>query len=458
MIGLKKSWVLKTRLLVKRRKQEGGEYMTTQTILPVNHEALAAFSKSSGEPAWVTEIRSKALELAAGLELPKLEKTRLDRWTLDNYGKLRQGGQTSEELPESLSSLIDINEHSNLIVQRNSGVVFTKLSPELTAQGVIFTDLETAVREHGDLVKKHLFTAVPAEENQLTALHAALWNGGVFLYVPKNVEVEVPLQAVFLIDDASTSFTPHVLIVADSNSRVTYVDNYISGDLSEAIVHNGAAEVFVQAGSKVQFASVHHLAGQITDLTYRRAVVENDGSIEWIIGEMNSGDAMSETLSVLKGNGSTSDAKVIAVGSGSQKLNLTTKAIHFGKSSDSQMITRAVMREESTAIINGITKIEKGATKANGEQTEKVLMLSPKARGDANPILLIDEDDVTAGHAASVGQVNAEQIYYLMSRGISRSQAERLIIYGFLAPVVSDIPLEQLQNQLQSLVERKLGQ
>ncbi|MOA26917.1 FeS cluster assembly protein SufD [compost metagenome] len=173
---------------------------------------------------------------------------------------------------------------------------------------------------------------------------------------------------------------------------------------------------------------------------------------------MNAGDSVSETLSILQGNGSLSDAKVIAVGSSTQKLNLTTKAIHFGKNSDSQMITRAVMREQATAIINGITKIEKGATKANGEQTEKVLMLSPKARGDANPILLIDEDDVTAGHAASVGQVNPEQIYYLMSRGISREQAERLVIYGFLAPVVSDIPLEQLQEQLQGLVERKLGQ
>ncbi|MNP19562.1 FeS cluster assembly protein SufD [compost metagenome] len=166
---------------------------------------------------------------------------------------------------------------------------------------------------------------------------------------------------------------------------------------------------------------------------------------------------MSDTNSILKGNGSSSDSKVIAVGSGSQKLNYTTRAQHFGKNTPSQMITRAVLREQSTAIINGITKIEKGASKSDGQQTEKVLMLSPKARGDANPILLIDEDDVTAGHAASVGQVNAEQVYYLMSRGISRTEAEALIIYGFLAPVVSQIPLEGLQTQLQSLVERKLG-
>lgn len=433
--------------------------MTTQTVLPVEPNTLQSISAGNGEPAWLTESRVGGLRLAAELELPKLEKTKLERWDLSHFGAFRSGQPArSQELPTQVASLVDLKEDSNLLVQHNSSVVYTRLSADLAGKGVIFTDLETAVREHGDLVKTYLHSAVKPEENRLTALHAALWNGGVFLYVPKNVEVEIPLQSIFLIDDPSASFAPHVLIVAESNSRVTYVDNYISGSYERKIVHNGAAEVFVKAGAKVQFATVHHLNEQTTDLIHRRAVIDNDGSIEWIVGEMNAGDSVSETLSILKGNGSLSDAKVIAVGSGSQKLNYTTKAIHFGKSSDSQMITRAVMREQATAIINGITKIEKGATKANGEQTEKVLMLSPKARGDANPILLIDEDDVTAGHAASVGQVNQEQIYYLMSRGITREQAERLIIYGFLAPVVSDIPLEQLQEQLQGLVERKLGQ
>src|SRR5690606_13628822 len=150
---------------------------------------------------------------------------------------------------------------------------------------------------------------------------------------------------------------------------------------------------------------------------YRRALLEQDASINWVIGEMNFGDTMSDTHSILKGNGSNSDAKVICVGTGDQKLNITTRAAHFGRNSSSDMLTRAVMRDNATAIINGITKIEKGATDANGEQTERVLMLSPTARGDANPMLLIDEDEVKAGHAASVGQVNKDQLYYLMSRG-----------------------------------------
>lgn len=437
--------------------------MSAQTVLPIDRQSVAEQSQARREPEWMTQLRVEALELAESLELPKLEKTRIDRWNLQSFGsyKANEPLNSLDQLPEAATALLQ-NEGQgkpdNLLVQRNSGVVYHSVSEQLKAQGVIFTSLQDALEQHGDLVKSYFMSVVGKDENRLTALHAALWSGGVFLYVPKNVQVEVPVQALFLTDDAEASFSPHVLIVAEQHASVTYVDNYLSEGNLGGLVQNGVVEVVVKPGAKVTFASVHHLSDSVTDLTYRRALVENDGSIEWIVGEMNSGNAMSDTTTLLKGNGSQSDAKVICVGTNDQKLNITTRAVHFGKSSESGMITRAVMRDEATAIVNGVTKIEKGATKANGEQTEKVLMLSPKARGDANPILLIDEDDVKAGHAASVGQVNPEQVYYLMSRGISRAEAERLIIYGFLDPVVAEIPLELVQNQLRSIVERKLGQ
>ncbi|UHA72406.1 Fe-S cluster assembly protein SufD [Paenibacillus sp. 481] len=437
--------------------------MTTQTVLPVDRETVAALSTSKSEPAWLAELRLQALEKAATLENPFLEKTKLDRWNLKHYGAHAEAQEVAAfaDLPEAARVLFAddaAQEADNVVVQYNSSAVYRRLNAELAAQGVIFTDLETAAREHEALVKPYLMQAIKADDNRLAALHAALWNGGVFLYVPKNVVVDVPLQALFYMDNADATFAPHVLIVAEANSRVNYVDNYVSGELDKEFVHNGIVEVFVKPGAKVTYASIHHLSEKTTDLTFRRAVVENDGRIEWIIGEMHNGNAASETTSILQGNGSTSDAKVICVGNGDQKLNITTKAVHFGKNSDSQMITRAVMRENASSIINGITKIEKGATKANGEQTERVLMLSPKARGDANPILLIDEDDVTAGHAASAGQVNREQVFYMMSRGITRPDAENLIIRGFLAPVVAELPNEHLQQLLRRYIERKLGQ
>lgn len=434
--------------------------MSSQTVLPIDRNSVADLSASRSEPSWMTELRLKALELAGSLELPKLEKTRIDRWNLSSYGTYKAPAKLQEPgaLPEAAKLLLgESGEPANLLVQRDSGIVWSQLSSELAEQGVIFTDLETALREHGELVQKYFMSVVKPDENRLTALHAALWNGGVFLYVPKNVEVKIPLQAIFIADDAEATFAPHILIVAESNSSVVYVDNYISEDGKE-FVHNGIVEVIAKPGSSVQFASVHDLGKGSTGVTYRRAIAENDARIEWIIGELNSGNAMADTSTLLKGNGSSSDAKVISVGKADQKLNLTTRAVHFGKSTPSDMITRAVMQDEATAIINGITKIEKGATGANGEQTERVLMLSPRARGDANPMLLIDEDDVKAGHAASVGQVNPEHMHYLMSRGITRTEAHKLVVYGFLAPVISEIPLENVQKQLQALVERKLGQ
>ena len=435
--------------------------MSTQTILPIDRQSVVELSRNKQEPEWMTALRTEALELAGSLELPSLTKTPIERWNLRFDGEYKAASPVDqpERLPEKVRNLLDDATHpENVLVQHNSGVVYKRLSPELSASGVIFTDLETALREHPELVRKYFMTCVNKEENLLTALHAGLWSGGVFLYVPKNTVVEAPIQAFFYIDDPNARFVPHVLIVADNNSSVTFAEHYASGDLDGGMVLSGIVEVFVNSGASVNFASTHHLHLPVTDLTYRRANVEKDGRINWVVGEMNLGNSMSETTSKLIGHGAASDMKVITVGTGEQMMNITTKVIHIGKATESEMTTRAVMRDQATAIINGITKIEKGATGANGEQAEKVLMLSPSARGDANPILLIDEDDVKAGHAASVGQVSEEHIYYLMSRGISREQATKLIIYGFLAPVVAEIPISRMQEQLQALVERKLGQ
>ncbi|ANY65089.1 Fe-S cluster assembly protein SufD [Paenibacillus sp. BIHB 4019] len=433
--------------------------MSTQLSTPTDRQSAEALSRSKNEPNWLVDLRGEAAELAGTLEWPKPEKVKIERWNLTAVGSYDQAAPANAltDLPEVVRELV-AEGTENLVIQQNSSPVWTQLSAELAAKGVIFTDLETACKEHGDLVKPYLFQAVAKDEDKLTALHAALWNGGVFVYVPRNVEVEIPLQAILFNTKAEASFAPHIVIVAESNSRVTYVDYVVTepGAVTEPFVYHSVVEVYVKAGAHVRFGSIHHLGGSGVDLTVRRAIIDNDGVMEWVLGDLSDGSTLSDTKSVLKGNGSQSDAKVISIGKNAQQMSLTTQAVHFGLRSDSNMVTRAVMKDSASAIINGITKIEKGATKANGVQTEKVLMLSPKARGDANPILLIDEDDVTAGHAASVGQVNPEQVYYLMSRGISKQNAERLVIYGFLAPVVSEIPIDAVREQLEKLLVRKL--
>lgn len=431
--------------------------MSTQTILPIDRNSVIEHSRVNNEPEWMTNLRLQALELAGQLEYPKLEKTRIDRWNLESLHSHAQAGksQVIQEIPEAAKSLMD-EQTGPLVFLNSSGEVFSRLPEELASQGVIFTDLNTAIQKHTDLVQPYFMKAVTIEEHKFAALHAASWSGGVFLYVPKNVTAEIPFQSFFLADSVNAAYSSHILIVAEDNSSVIFTDSLVSREQEGEQVSNVVVEVFVKQGAKVHFSSVHQMGERTVDIAYRRAVVEKDGSIEWVVGEMNNGNGISDTTSLLKGEGSFSDAKVICVGVKAQSLNLTTRAVHIGKRTTSEMSTRAVMRDEATAIINGVTKIEKGATGANGEQAEQILMLSPQARGDANPILLIDEDEVMAGHAASVGQVNPEHIHYLMTRGISRQDAERLIIYGFLAPIVSQIPLEKLEQRLRQVVERKL--
>ena len=433
--------------------------MLTEPLLPVSREGVMSWSQRAGEPAWLTELRLQALERSGTLDWPHLEKMKLSRWKLGSFGEHRTAAPIKDrlDLPAVVRQYLHDDRQDNLLVQRNSGVVYANLAPSLAEQGVIFTDLQTAVREHEALVRPYLFSLVQPGEHKVSALHAAWWSGGVFLYVPRNVVIEQPIQAVFLSDEDEAAFSPHILIVAEPNSRVSYVDNVIGGESGRRSVHNGIAEVFVKDGAQVDFASIHCMGREITDLTIRRAHVERDARIQWIIGQLNDGDSMSDTMSILQGRGSNSETKLICVGTGSQAINASTRAQHIGRGSASDMLTRAVMRDEATGIFNGITKIEKGATDSNGQQTERVLMLSPRARGDANPLLLIDEDEVKAGHAASVGQVNKDQIYYLMSRGIPREDAVKLIVYGFLSPIVAEIPIESVEKQLAALVERKLG-
>ncbi|WHY85290.1 Fe-S cluster assembly protein SufD [Neobacillus novalis] len=435
--------------------------MTTEIKLPFDKDNVRSFSKEMSEPAWFEEFRLKAFESFEQLPMPRPDKTRIDKW---NFTQFTQHTVNSTayaslaELPEEVKALVDIDaEHKNLYIQHNQTPAFISLSEELKSKGVIFTDIFTAAREHSDQLKKYYMTqAINADEHRLTALNAALVNGGVFLYIPKNVEIAEPIQAVYIHDDAEANLFNHVIVVAEDNSSVTYVENYISTMEVSTTVANILAEVIVNANAKVTFGAVDTLAKGITTYVNRRGVVGRDGRIEWALGLMNEGNTISENTTNLIGDGSYGDTKTVVVGRGEQTQNFTTKIVHFGKNSEGYILKHGVMKDSATSIFNGIGKIEHGASKSNAEQESRVLMLSEKARGDANPALLIDEDDVTAGHAASVGRVDNVQLYYLMSRGIPKKEAERLVIHGFLAPVVNQLPIEGVKKQLTEVIERKV--
>ena len=432
--------------------------MTTETKLPFEKADISSYSAQNNDPAWLSELRLQAFTGVEDLPMPRPDKTKIDKWNFTSFQKHTVESEafaSLEEIPEEIRSIIEKNK--NLYIQRNNTPAHLTLSEELKAQGVIFTDIFTAARDHAELVQKYFMKdGVKVDEHRLTSLHAALVNGGAFLYVPKNVEVKEPIQSVFLVDNPETTLFNHVLIVADDNSKVTYVENYFSAVESNEGIANIITEVFANNNATVEYGAVDTLSKGFTTYVNRRGIAGRDGRIEWSLGLMNDGNTISDNTTYLMGDGSYGDTKSVVVSRGEQKQNFTTQIIHHGLRSEGFILKHGVVKDSASTIFNGIGKIEHGATKANAEQESRVLMLSEKARGDANPILLIDEDDVTAGHAASVGRVDPTQLYYLMSRGIHKQEAERLIIHGFLAPVVDQLPIEGVKKQLVEVIERKV--
>lgn len=433
--------------------------MTAETIV-YDEAYIREFSKERNEPEWLLDLRLRGLKLSNELAMPKPDKTKIDNWNYTSFEHQvsAEAVGTLQELPKEVKELLDEEQSAgNIIVQRNATVAFKELSEELKNKGVIFTDLRTAFQEHSELVKKYFMTeAVKIDKHRLTAMHAALLNGGTFLYVPKNVEIEVPLQAVYWQEDPSAGLFNHVLIVAEDNSSVTYVENYLSTGSGKESVANIIAEVFAGPNALIRYGAVDNLGSSVTSYINRTGMVSKDGRIEWALGQMNDGNTVSENWTECIGDGSSADAKMVTIGRGKQVQNFLVRVDQIGKHSDGQIFAHGVMKDNATGVFNGIGKIHQGGMKSNAEQTSRILMLSEKARGDANPILLIDEDDVTAGHAASVGRVDDLQLYYLMSRGIDRLEAQRLIVHGFLEPVVATLPIEGVKQALVGLIERKI--
>ncbi|WP_340296370.1 Fe-S cluster assembly protein SufD [Staphylococcus coagulans] len=434
--------------------------MTTET-LNISEAQLVDYSQSQNEPSWMTELRKEAFRQAESLEMPKPDKTKLNKWDFDSFKQHETQGAVFhdlKELPSEIDRIINVENTENLVIQHNNTSAYTKVNDKALQDGVIIEHISEALINHSELVQKYFMKdAVTVDEHRLTALHTALMNGGIFVYVPKNVVVEHPIQYVVLHDDENASFFNHVLLVIEESAEVTYVENYLSTASGEGNQLNIVSEVIAGANSNISYGSVDFLDKGFTGHIIRRGVTEADATIKWSLGLMNEGDQIIDNTTNLIGDRSTSELKSVVVGRGDQTINLTSRIVQYGKETDGYILKHGVMKENASSIFNGIGHIKHGGSGSAANQESRVLMLSEHARGDANPILLIDEDDVEAGHAASVGRVDPEQLYYLMSRGISQREAERLVIHGFLDPVVRELPIEDVQRQLREVIELKIG-
>ncbi|MFM1669884.1 Fe-S cluster assembly protein SufD [Streptococcus mutans] len=414
-------------------------------------KSILTFSQSKAEPAWLQEKRLAAFDKIDDLELPRIERVKFQRWNLGD------GTITESSISANVPDFTSFGENPKL-VQLGTQTVLESLPAKLVEQGVVFTDFHSALEEIPQVIEKYFATALKFDEDKLSAYHTAYFNSGAVLYVPDNVEIDLPLEGIFLQD--STSNVPlnkHVLIIAGRHAKVNYLERFETvGDSDVKATANIAVEVLAQAGSQVKFAAIDRLGNNITTYISRRGRLDNDASIDWALGVMNEGNVIADFDSDLIGNGSHAELKVVAASSGCQIQGIDTRVTNYGNNSIGHILQHGVILERGTLTFNGIGHIIKGAKGADAQQESRVLMLSDKARSDANPILLIDENEVTAGHAASIGQVDPEDMYYLMSRGIDKETAERLVIRGFLGTVITEIPVKAVRDEMIAVLDEKL--
>ena len=406
-------------------------------------ELIQEFSQLHAEPNWLFQLRQQAFDKIDQLELPRIERVKFHRWNLGD-------GRISESEP--LTSVPDFTAlDDNLkLVQVGTQTVLEQLPADLAEQGVVFTDFHTALEEIPELVEKHFMSAVKYDEDKLAAYHTAYFNSGAVLYVPDNVEIDQPIEGIFYQDSESdVPFKKHILIIAGKHSKVNYLERLETyGEGSVPVTANITVEVIAQAGAQIKFSAIDRLGENVTAYISRRGKLDNDAMIDWAIGVMNEGNVVADFDSDLYGKGSHADMKVVALSSGKQVQGIDTRVTNYGCNSIGNILQHGVILEKGTLTFNGIGHIIKGAKGADAQQESRVLMLSDQARSDANPILLIDENDVTAGHAASIGQVDPEDMYYLMSRGLDKATAERLVVRGFLGSVIVEIPVKEVRDEM----------
>ena len=411
---------------------------------------LRQVSREHGEPTWFTDNRISAADLIDKLPLPDMQRFKYDDLPLVSERKLQFTNQ---------KNTIDyLNEESNVINQVNQES-FVRLDADLIAKGVILTDLFTAMKKYPDLVKKYLNTVTPYNEDKLSAYNQAYMNTGAFLYVPDDVEIDTPIEANIIQNTelmaTSMPMISHILIVVGKRSKLNFIQQ-LSSSVGERNLINLVVEVVVEDGANISFSALDETELGTLVFFNRRASVGRDAHIEWNVAFMNNDNTIGDLASELICEGSYANSKAIAVTTGNQKLVVNNRVINRGPHSTGLINQRGVLLENSKLIFNGIGQIIHGAHGSKADQQNRVLMMSDHAQGDANPLLLIDENDVIAAHAASVGPVDQIQLDYLMSRGIPFRQAERMVIHGFLDAVLGSISKGNVRDRMLKLLERKL--
>ncbi len=421
-----------------------------------------------GDPEWLRERRAHAWDVYERTPMPTI---RLEEWRYTNLKKkldldsleLGDAEALSDDpttWPDRLREAMDEDrEASGHIVIIDGHVVHADVDEELAAKGVILESLHEAIANHEELVREHLATeAVPAEEGKFAALNAALWIDGIFLYVPRGVRLERPVRVTRWLSEAGTAYFSRVLIVAESQSQISYVDEVLSDDFESQTYTSTAVELIARDGAQVQYVAVQRLGRGAFYQSVQRTLAERDSKLDTLNVALGASVTRVDLNARLLGPGANSDMLGLYFGDGDQHFDFNTSQDHVATNTSSDLLYKGALDGASRAVFRGIIRVLPGAQGTDAYQTNRNLLLSPESRADSLPNLEIEADDVKCSHGATVGQLDAEAKFYLMSRGLSLIQAERLVVLGFLGEVLAKLPLGGVVHKVTRVIEQKLAQ
>jgi len=423
----------------------------------LTQEALKALSDRFDEPDWLRKKRQHAFERYEALGIPQTRYTKIRSLDLDSFLPYSEAAELDlSKAPSIVSELIEAKTDADAYgIQVDSSINQWQVAEELKSKGVIFCDLHTAVKEHAELMQKYLMQDLFKLQIKFEAMHAAFWSGGVFVYVPKNVELETPLHMLNLHQGQHAGMFNHILIVAEQGSRVTFMEENYALNRDAVALHTGGVEVWAMDGAHVQVGSIQNWNEKTYSFGTRRGRAHKDASVDWTLGWLGGRLTMSHLSNELAGAGAAAYDVQMSYSHRKQHFDISSNLVHQVPDTNGEVRVRNVLRNKSRSVFSGLIRIEPGAQRSNAYQSQRALILNPGARNDASPSLEINANDVRCTHAASASQLDDERLFYLRSRGLDEDQAKKAIVDGFFQPTVDNINMPVARERLERLIDEK---
>lgn len=437
----------------------------------LDREVVEQISALKDEPAWMLDFRLKALNHFQKRPMPNWggDLTKLDLDDLYYFVKpVDTESRSWDDVPETIKNTfeklgIPKAEQKFLAgvgAQYESEMVYHKIQENLEKQGVIFLSIEEGLKQHPDFFREYFGTVIPIEDNKFAALNGAVWSGGSFIYIPKGVHVELPLQAYFRLNVANIGQFERTIIIADEGARVHYVEGCTAPVYTTDSLHSGVIEIIVKKNARVRYTTIQNWSNNVYNLVTQRAMVYEGGTMEWVDANLGSKITMKYPSCYLMGPGAHGEILSMAFAGKGQHQDTGGKIIHAAPHTSSTITSKSISKDGGRASYRGLLKVYRGAEDVKSNVVCDALLLDERSRSDTYPYIEIDEEDVTIGHEASVSKVGEEQLFYLMSRGLSEEEATTMVVSGFIEPLVKELPMEyaiEMNRLIQLQMEGSIG-